>query len=56
MSQVEGLKSTAENQFGTLDPNELVALAKQKVNTDAIMAKLQDPTSITMADISNVQA
>lgn len=40
MAQVEGLKSTAESQFGTLDPNELVALAKQKVDTEAIMAKL----------------
>lgn len=51
MDKVEEAKDLAEDNLGTLDPEELKAMLQEKVDETGIVDKLKDPSSITMTDL-----
>jgi len=51
LAKVEEAKALAEDNLGTTDPNELMAMLQEKADATGIIDKLKDPSSITMTDL-----
>jgi hypothetical protein len=51
MDKVNEVQDLAESQLGTLDLDELMAMAQAKADETGIIDKLKDPSSLTMDDL-----
>jgi len=49
--KLEEAQGLVEDNLGTTDINELMAMAQEKADETGIMDKLKDPSSITMTDL-----